>query len=78
MNLVKPSLPHLARPPLPYLLLLAVLLFGNCGGVRGAVHGMSRERHDRFRAIFARWQTQRIHCPPAPARARPPGRIAAP
>lgn len=51
------------RPPLPYLLLLpllAVLLFGNCGGgVWGVVNGMSRERHDRFRAIFAQRQAQR-------------------
>ena len=51
------------RPPLPYLLLLpvlAVLLFGNCGGeVRGVVNGMSRMHHDRFRDIFAQRQAQR-------------------
>ena len=51
------------RPPLPYLLLLpvlAVLLFGNCGGeVRGVVNGMSRMHHDRFQDIFAQHQAQR-------------------
>lgn len=51
------------RPPLPYLLLLpllAVLLFGNCGGgVRGVVSGMGEARRDRFRAIFAQRQAQR-------------------
>ena len=51
------------RPTLPYLLLLpvlAVLLFGNCGGeVRGVVNGMSRMHHDRFQDIFAQHQAQR-------------------
>ncbi|MGY3089144.1 hypothetical protein ACVWYF_002184 [Hymenobacter sp. UYAg731] len=51
------------RPTLPYLVLLpllAVLLFGNCGGgVRGVVDGMSRARQDRFRDIFAQRQAQR-------------------
>ena len=40
--------------------LLAVLLFGNCGGgVRGVVNSMSREHHDRFRVIFAQRQANR-------------------
>ena len=51
------------HPKLPYLLLLpllAVLLFGNCGGgVRSVVDSMGRERHDRFRTIFAQHQVQR-------------------
>ena len=56
---------QMKRPtPLPYLLLLpllAVLLFGNCGGgVRGVVNSMSRARHDRFQDIFAQRQAQRV------------------
>ena len=51
------------RPTLPYLLLLpllAVLLFGNCGGgVREVVNNMGRERHNRFRDIFAQREAQR-------------------
>ena len=51
------------RPP-PYLLLLpllAVLLFGNCGGggVRAVVDSMTVTRHQRFRAIMAQQQAQR-------------------
>ncbi|MFD2721293.1 hypothetical protein ACFST9_21435 [Hymenobacter monticola] len=47
-----------------YLLLLpllAVLLFGNCGGggVRGVVTAMTTERHQRFRAIVAQQQARR-------------------
>lgn len=51
------------RPPLSYLLLLpllAVLLFGNCGGgVREVVSGLSRERHERLRAIILRQRADR-------------------
>lgn len=54
---------QMKRPALPYLLLLpllAILLFGNCGGgVREVVNSMDRERHDRFRSIFAQRQSQR-------------------
>ena len=55
--------PMKLRPSLPYLLLLpllAVLLFGNCGGgVRRVVNNMDQDRHDRFQAIFAQRQAQR-------------------
>lgn len=46
------------RPPLPYLLLLpllAVLLFGNCGGgVRGVLSNLGQSGRTRFREIVAR------------------------
>jgi hypothetical protein len=51
-----------SRQPLLILLpLLAVLLFGNCGGggVRAVVDSMTVERHQRFRAIVAQQQAQR-------------------
>ena len=52
------------RPPLPYLLLLpllAVLLFGNCGGgVSGLLSSMGHDRRVRFREIIARRQAQRF------------------
>jgi hypothetical protein len=43
------------------MLLLAMLLFGNCGGggVRGVVTAMTTERHQRFRAIVAQQQARR-------------------
>ena len=48
------------RPPLPYLLLLpllAVLLFGSCGGgVRGFLTNMGSGRRTRFAAIVGRRQ----------------------
>jgi hypothetical protein len=51
------------RPPLTYLLLLpllAVLLFGNCGGgVRGFLTNMGSARRARFVAIEARRQADR-------------------
>lgn len=51
------------RLSLPYLVLLpllAVLLFGNCGGgVREVVNRMDRKHHDRFREIFRQRQIQR-------------------
>lgn len=51
------------RPPLPYLLLLsllAVLLFGNCGGgVRGFLTNMGSARRARFVAIDAQRQARR-------------------
>ena len=51
------------RPPLPYLLLplLAVLLFGNCGGgVSGLLSSMGHDRRVRFREIIARRQALRL------------------
>ncbi|MBF9219670.1 hypothetical protein [Hymenobacter ruricola] len=51
------------RPPLTSLLLLpllAVLLFGNCGGgVREVVNGLTPERHERLRAIILRQRAER-------------------
>ena len=51
------------RPQLPYLLLLpllAVLLFGNCGGgVREVVNGLTNKEHERFRAIIWRQRAER-------------------
>ncbi|WP_046243671.1 hypothetical protein [Hymenobacter terrenus] len=51
------------RPPLPYLLLLpllAVLLFGNCGGgVYGFLSGMGNTRRERLREIVVRRQAER-------------------
>ena len=51
------------RPPLPCLLLLpllAVLLFGSCGGgVRGFLTNMGSGRRARFAAIAARRQADR-------------------
>ncbi|MBO2009941.1 hypothetical protein [Hymenobacter negativus] len=51
------------RPPLTYLLLLpllAVLLFGNCGGgVREVVNNMSSERHERLQAIILQQRAER-------------------
>ena len=47
------------NPPLLLLPLLAILLFGNCGGgVRSVVNGMNRERREQFRAIYAQYQAQ--------------------
>lgn len=55
--------PMKRRLPLPCLLLLpllAVLLFGNCGGgVRGVINNMGGAQRTRFRAIFAQRQAQR-------------------
>ena len=51
------------RPPLPYLLLLpllAVLLFGSCGGgVRGFLTNMGSARRAQFATIVARRQADR-------------------
>ena len=51
------------RPPFPYLLLLpllAVLLFGNCGGgIRGFLTSMGSGRRARFVAIVAHRQFAR-------------------
>lgn len=51
------------RLPLPYLLLLpllAVLLFGSCGGgVRQVVNGLTNEEHVRFRALILRQRAER-------------------
>ena len=51
------------RPPLSYLLLLpllAVLLFGNCGGgVQGFLTNMGSARRARFSASVARRQADR-------------------
>lgn len=48
---------------LPYLLLLpllAVLLFGNCGGgVREVVNNLSNEQHERLRSIILRQRAER-------------------
>ena len=41
-------------------MLLAVLLFGNCGGgVRGVVNSLSRERRNQFRTIYAQRRVNR-------------------
>ena len=51
---------HLPFPCLLLLPLLAVLLFGNCGGgVRGVINNMGSAQRARFRAIFAQRQAQR-------------------
>lgn len=56
----EPMKPHSKLPYLLLLPLLAVLLFGNCGGgVRGVVNHMSQARNDRFRDIFAQRKAQR-------------------
>jgi hypothetical protein len=51
------------RPPLPYLLLLpllVVLLFGNCGGgVREVINGLSNKEHERLRAVILRQRAER-------------------
>ena len=51
------------RPPLPYLLLLpllAVLLFGNCGGgVRGFLYGLGNQRRHQLQALELRRQAER-------------------
>jgi hypothetical protein len=51
------------RPPLPYLLslpLLAVLLFGNCGGgVREVISSLPYKDHERLRAIILRQRAER-------------------
>ncbi|WP_210521282.1 hypothetical protein [Hymenobacter terricola] len=54
------------RPPLPYLLLLpllVVLLFGNCGlsrgGVRGWLNTMGNRRRDRLQEIVLRERAER-------------------
>ena len=40
--------------------LLAVLLFGNCGGgVRQVVNGLTAERHERLKAIILRQRAER-------------------
>ncbi|RZK29100.1 MAG: hypothetical protein EOO63_09770 [Hymenobacter sp.] len=51
------------RLPLPYLLLLpllVVLLFGNCGGgVREVINGLSNKEHERLRAVILRQRAER-------------------
>jgi len=51
------------RPPLPYLVLLpllAVLLFGNCGGgVRGFLSGLGTQRREKMRALVLQRQAER-------------------
>lgn len=51
------------RPPLPSLLLLpllAVLVFGSCGGgVRQVVNGLTASRHEQLRAVILRQRAER-------------------
>ena len=50
------------RPPLPYLLLLpllAVLLFGNCGGgVREVINNLPYKDHEQLRTIILRQRAE--------------------